>query len=99
MTTERARDRQVGGNHYKIHAIEPWDIIEEFNLNFWEGNAIKYILRDKGSRIEDLKKAIHYLEYELERLEESALDEDGAQGAIDPQGTIVVSAHESYYPL
>jgi hypothetical protein len=37
-------------------------------LNFHLGNAIKYICRAgyKGSRIEDLRKAIHYLQNELE---------------------------------
>lgn len=62
-----ARDRQVGGDHYK-KAVQPWDIIEVYGLNYWEGNAIKYICRDKGNRQEDLQKAIHYLEYELERI-------------------------------
>lgn len=66
--TMSVRDRQVGGTHYKEKSIQPWDIIEEYGLNFWTGNAIKYICRDKNDRIEDLRKAGHYLEYEIERL-------------------------------
>ena len=63
-------DKQVGGEHYKKHAIQPWHIIEEYRLDFWEGSALKYLLRDKPGtfRAEDIKKAIHYLEYCLERL-------------------------------
>jgi len=46
------------------------DIIEDFNLNFSLGNAIKYILRSdkKENRIQDLKKAVWYLNHEIEKL-------------------------------
>jgi len=52
---------QEGGNHYLEHDIQPWTIIDAYELNFYEGNIIKYILRDKGNRLQDLKKAQHYL--------------------------------------
>ena len=60
-----------------IKAIEAWGFGEGFN----RGNAIKYIARaghkDKTKEIEDLKKAIKYLEFEIERLMEV---EDKANG-------------------
>lgn len=74
------RDYQIGGTHYQ-RTIQPWDIIETYDLNFWEGNAIKYICRQKGDRIEDLKKAVHYLEHEIERLS------SGFKGTDIPSGT------------
>jgi len=44
------------------------DFIRENELNFHLGNAIKYICRceHKGNKREDLTKAIHYLQNELE---------------------------------
>ena len=57
--------KQIGGQHYKDHAIQPWDIIDIFKLNFYEGNALKYLLRRKDNRIEDLGKCIHYLEKQI----------------------------------
>jgi len=63
----KANDRQVGGTHYQ-KKIQPWDIIDEYSLDFYEGNALKYLLRDKDDRVEDLKKAMHYLEKRLEML-------------------------------
>ena len=60
-----ARDKQVGGEHYQ-RRIQPWDIVDAYDLSYYTGNAIKYILRDKTNRIEDLYKAIHYLEKEIE---------------------------------
>lgn len=64
--------RQVGGTHYSGKAIQPWDAMQawmsadEFR-GFLRGNVIKYIARcnDKGG-IEDLRKAMHYLEKLLE---------------------------------
>lgn len=60
---------QVGGDHYTRHDIQPWDIIEEYGLDFWLGNVIKYVCRDKGNKLEDLKKAHHYLEHAIARME------------------------------
>ena len=54
---------QVGGNHYQA-AIQPWDIIDAWELDFYEGNALKYLLRYKfkGKAMEDLEKLAHYVE-------------------------------------
>ena len=38
-------DKQVDGNHYKGMKIQPAEFINENNLLFAEGNAIKYICR------------------------------------------------------
>jgi hypothetical protein len=49
------------------NGLEVIDITE--NLNFCLGNAVKYILRadHKGNPIEDLQKAIWYLNREISR--------------------------------
>ena len=60
-------DKQVGGNHYKDKKLQPWDIIDALDLNFYEGNALKYLIRYKDKNgVEDLKKAIHYIEKIIE---------------------------------
>jgi len=58
------RDHQVGGDHYAKRAIQPWDIWDEYEMDPWRANAVKYLLRagDKGPALEDLKKARHYLD-------------------------------------
>ena len=61
--------KQIGGNHYVRHSIQPWDIIDDWVLDYYLGNVIKYILRDKNNKVEDLQKAIHYLEKKIELLE------------------------------
>ena len=56
-----------GPTYYQRGSTDVWDFIREQGLNFHLGNAIKYICRAgyKDSKIEDLEKAIHYLENEL----------------------------------
>lgn len=73
-TTTDPRRHQVDGDHYSRHRIQPWDIIAEYDLDFWEGNALKYLLRRKAgvSRATDLRKARHYLDHCLARLDEAA---------------------------
>jgi len=58
---------QVGGEHYKKNAIQPWDYITSNQLGYLEGNIVKYVSRwkDKGGR-QDLEKARHYLDKLLE---------------------------------
>lgn len=68
-----ANEKQVGGQHYKDNALQPWAVMqawfteEEFK-GFLKGNALKYIYRAgrKGSAVEDYEKAVHYLEKLIE---------------------------------
>ena len=55
--------------HYNVGTIEVITVIEDWNLNFNLGNAIKYIGRCeyKNNKKEDIKKAIWYLERELQK--------------------------------
>ena len=57
-----------GPDYYKRGKAQVWDFIRDNDLNFHLGNAVKYIARAgyKDSKQEDLIKAIHYLENELE---------------------------------
>lgn len=64
-----ADDKQIGGFHYK-KAIQPWAIMQswfpESFADYLLMTALKYILRDKSDKREDVMKAIHYLEKWLE---------------------------------
>ena len=57
-----------GPDYYRRGSSDVWDFIRDQGLNFHLGNAIKYICRAgyKDSRIQDLEKAIHYLQNEPE---------------------------------
>jgi hypothetical protein len=55
--------------HYQGNSMQAIDVIEAFDLNFCLGNAIKYILRagKKGCKRTDLRKAIWYLNREMNK--------------------------------
>jgi len=65
-----ARDRQVAGEHYKEAGLQPWDVIDAYGLDFYRGNALKYLLRagrkDGVPALDDLRKCAHYLERIIE---------------------------------
>jgi Protein of unknwon function (DUF3310) len=63
-----AHSNLSGPTYYKRGNVEVWDFIRDQGLNYHLGNAIKYICRAgyKDDRITDLKKAIHYLQNELD---------------------------------
>ena len=53
--------------HYTNGKFEVIDVIEDWDLNFRLANAVKYIARHehKGKPLEDLKKALWYLQREI----------------------------------
>lgn len=59
-------------SHYTEGNIECIDFIEDKQLGFHLGNAVKYIVRagkkDPSKTIEDLEKASWYLNREIQRL-------------------------------
>lgn len=72
----RANDRQVGGEHYKNMAVEPWSVVDswpiEQRIGFYRGNALKYIMRigSKDEAAIEAAKAQHYIQKLVEVLNE-----------------------------
>lgn len=64
---DKAHDPVNQPAHYKVGGIETIDFIEAKKLNYNLGNAVKYITRadHKGSKAQDLAKAIWYLRREI----------------------------------
>ena len=61
-----ANKKQVNGDHYKL-PIQVWDFIASNNLDFFQGNIIKYVVRHaKKNGKDDLKKAKHYIDKLIE---------------------------------
>lgn len=51
-------------DYYKgADALQPFDVIDAWDLDFYEGNVVKYLLRwRRKNKLEDLDKAVHYLQ-------------------------------------
>lgn len=56
-----ALEVQIGGDHYKTMGIQPIEYIHANDLDYFQGNVVKYISRHKAKNgAEDVKKALHY---------------------------------------
>lgn len=67
-------------DHYcEGREYEPKDVIRDWGLNFNLGSSVKYISRAgrKGDKLEDLKKAKQFLEFEIEAVEEEQKSDIG----------------------
>lgn len=67
-----AKDMVHHPEHYCFSKYEPKDVIREWGLNFNLGSAVKYIARagKKDDIIQDLQKAVEFIEFEIEYLEQ-----------------------------
>lgn len=73
VTTQDCFDPVSKPSHYtEGRKYEPIDVIEDWELGFHLGNALKYISRagrkDPAKEIEDLKKAGWYIERRIKQL-------------------------------
>lgn len=58
---EDVRSYNVGASDYAQHKIQPWDIYLDYDLNPWDADIVKRVLRTKktDTRIMDYEKIIH----------------------------------------
>lgn len=71
----------IGSSDYSKHKTQPWDLWEEYNMNPWEADIQKRLLRRKvepgmdpiDSRILDIQKIIHVSRKYIEVLQKEKL--------------------------
>lgn len=68
--SEKVQSYNVGKSDYAKHAIQPWDIWKEYNLNPWDADIVKRVLRSKEGepRTVDYEKIIHICKYRIAEL-------------------------------
>lgn len=79
MKEENKKEEMVSHpSHYTFGKYEPIDVIEDWKLGFSLGCAVKYIARagHKWDAIEDLKKAVFYIEYAIKMMEEEKKEKE-----------------------
>lgn len=71
MIGSYCRTYNEGKSDYSKHIIQPWSIWQDYNLNPWDADIVKRILRTKEgeSRELDYKKIIHICNERLRQLE------------------------------
>lgn len=65
------RNSNVGSSNYSQHIIQPWNIWIDWELNPWDADIIKRVLRTKCNtpRSEDYEKIIHICKERLRQIE------------------------------
>lgn len=88
--SENVQSYNVGKSDYSKHTIQPWDIWKEYNLNPWDADIVKRVLRRKEGeeRTLDYKKIIHICKYRISELSKEAL-----------KGTKLVTPPEAEKPV
>lgn len=65
------RSYNIGESDYSKHFIQPWSIWIDYDLNAFDADIVKRVLRNKegDSRIKDYKKIIHICTERIRQLE------------------------------
>lgn len=76
-TNENVQSYNVGKSDYAKHTIQPWNIWKEYNLNPWDADIVKRVLRTKEGeeRTLDYEKIIHICKYRIAELSKEVLKE------------------------
>jgi uncharacterized protein DUF3310 len=70
MTALREPARTGPGYYQGAGGMQPFDVIDAFGLDFYEGNVVKYVCRwRKKNGLEDLRKARTYIGEVIKRAE------------------------------
>ena len=64
------RSYNVGASDYSKHIIQPWSIWIDYDLNAFDADIIKRVLRKKEGtpRVEDYEKIIHICQERIRQL-------------------------------
>ena len=70
-TEESCQSYHIGKSDYSRHIIQPWNIWKEYNLNPWDADIVKRVLRTKttdGRRL-DYEKIIHICQERIRQID------------------------------
>lgn len=97
MIPNETRKANVGNSNYAKHLIQPWSIWIDYNLNAWDADIVKRVLRtksepgisEKEARIMDYNKIIHICKERIRQLEfepaiTTATSWDATTATVDP---------------
>lgn len=64
------RNRNIGSSNYSEHTIQPYSIWLDWNLNPWDADIVKRVLRSKqgDSRRLDYEKIIHICQERIRQI-------------------------------
>jgi aspartokinase len=102
----KANDTQVAGNHYRAMGdkLQHWDLVAMFEWDYFQAQVIKYLMRWKNKhetpfkRIEDLKKARHFLDKYIELQEAAAKVRDEVVSRGEKYSSALLNSNGTGHP-
>lgn len=84
---ENVQSYNIGKSDYAKHSIQPWDIWKEYNLNPWDADIVKRVLRSKEgeARTLDYEKIIHICKYRIAELSKGVLKETKVVAPVEEE--------------
>lgn len=94
------RSGNIGASNYSKHTIQPWSIWIDYDLNPWDADIVKRILRTKDepgmspskARVMDYKKIIHICQERIRQIvgdQESPKEPCDTSITLDPLSEVV----------
>lgn len=85
--SENVQSYNVGKSDYAKHKIQPWNIWKEYNLNPWDADIVKRVLRTKEGepRTMDYEKIIHICKYRIAELSKEVLKEPKTVAPVEEE--------------
>ena len=85
------REANVGKSNYAKHIIQPWSIWIDYDLNPWDADIVKRILRTKEeegmslkeSRLMDYEKIIHICKERIRQLNNGSSEDVSAESTAE----------------
>ena len=98
LIPNEVRKGHVGQSNYSQHVIQPWSIWLDYNLNAWDADIVKRVLRTKKeanlskeySRIMDYEKIIHICKERIRQLK--------THYNVDNQGCVAIDIDDLEFP-
>lgn len=85
------REANVGKSNYAKHTIQPWSIWIDYDLNPWDADIVKRILRTKEeegislkeSRLMDYEKIIHICQERMRQLNNETSEDVETESSVE----------------
>lgn len=86
-TEESCQSYHIGKSDYSRYVIQPWNIWKEYNLNPWDADIVKRVLRSKEgeARTLDYEKIIHICKYRIAELSKEVSKETKVVAPVEAE--------------
>ena len=97
---ENVMSFNVGGSDYAKRKIQPWHIWQEYNLDPWDADIVKRVLREKEGEDPtlDYYKMIHICQKQIDRIKNGEYRRSSSCDIVRPQLPVKIILEDGVMP-